>query len=408
MSNKLLITDLPIEGKRVLMRVDFNVPLDKEGHITDETRISSAVPSINYILEQGGSVVLMSHLGRPKGKRVKELSLRPVAKPLSRMIGKEVIIADDCIGDEVEKLASGLQPGEVLLLENLRFYEAETKPDKDPTFAEKLSKLGDFFVNDAFGTAHRSHSSTAVITRYFPDSSAAGFLLEKEMRFLGSSVLEPLRPFYAIIGGAKVSSKIGVLKALLGKVDALFIGGGMAYTFFKAQGGKIGESIHEDDLIPEALDVLAEAKRLGVALYLPVDNMIADQLSEEAGAEVVSVEEGIPDGEMGVDIGPKTIALFSEKLKGAKTVLWNGPLGVFEVAKFSEGTKAIAKVVANLEEATTIVGGGDSASAIQSVGYADRITHISTGGGASLEYIEYGKLPAIEALSNLQTNKNLL
>lgn len=399
MAEKLLISDLPIEGKKVLMRVDFNVPLDKEGNITDDTRISSALHSIKYVLEHGGSLVLMSHLGRPKGKVVEEYSLKPVAKLLSKMLGQEVIMAPDCVGEEVQKLSSTLEPKQVMLLENLRFHSAEEHPEEDPSFAKELAALGDLYVNDAFGTAHRSHSSTVEITKYFPGKAAAGFLLEKEMKFLGSALLNPQRPFYAIIGGAKISSKIGVLRTLLSKVDGLFIGGGMAYTFFKAQGIAVGDSLYEDDLIPEAQKVLQEAKERGVDLFLPTDNVVADRLSDDAATQVVETSEGIPQGEMGVDIGPHTIELFSSKLKNAKTVLWNGPLGVFEIAEFSKGTKAIARTLANID-AVTIVGGGDSTSAIHAVGYADRVSHISTGGGASLEYIEYGKLPAIEALTD--------
>ncbi len=399
MTEKLSIRDLPISGKQVLMRVDFNVPLDKEYHITNDTRISSALHSIKYVLEQGGSLVLMSHLGRPKGKKNPELSLIPVSKLLSKMLGQEVLMAPDCIGEEVQQLADTLQPGQVMLLENLRFHSAEEHPNEDPSFAQQLAELGELYVNNAFGTAHRSHSSTVAITKYFPGKSAAGFLLEKEIQFLGSAVLNPQRPFYAIIGGAKISSKIGVLRSLLSKVDGLFIGGGMAYTFFKAQGIDVGDSLHEDDLIPEAQKTLQEAKERNVDLFLPIDNVVADRISDDAATQVVQTTDSIPQGKMGVDIGPHTIDLFSSKLKDAKTVLWNGPLGVFEVGKFSNGTKAIARTLANLD-AVTIVGGGDSTSAIHAVGYADRISHISTGGGASLEYIEYGKLPAIEALTD--------
>jgi phosphoglycerate kinase len=399
MTEKLSIRDLLIHGKQVIMRVDFNVPLDRNCRITDDTRISSALHSIKYVLEQGGSLVLMSHLGRPKGKKIPEYSLKPVAELLSKMLGQEVILAPDCIGPEVQKMAQSLKQGQVMLLENLRFHDAEEHPEEDPSFAKQLAELGDLYVNDAFGTAHRSHSSTVAITSYFPGKSAAGFLLEKEIQFLGSAVLNPKRPFYAIIGGAKISSKIGVLRSLLTKVDGIFIGGGMAYTFFKAQGIEVGKSLHEDDLIPEAQKVMEQAKELGVDLFLPVDNVVADRLSDDAAIQVIPASEGIPLGEMGVDIGPHTIDLFSSKLKNAKTVLWNGPLGVFEVSEFSKGTKAIARTLANID-AVTIVGGGDSTSAIHSVGYADRISHISTGGGASLEYIEYGKLPAIEALAD--------
>ncbi|MEC7839883.1 MAG: phosphoglycerate kinase [Chlamydiota bacterium] len=397
--HKLSITDLPIKGKRVIMRVDFNVPLDSNGNITDATRISSAIHSIKYVLDNGGSLILMSHLGRPKGKIVPALSLKPVAKYLEKMIGTDVIMAPDCIGKEVQKLAENLKPGQVLLLENLRFHSAEEHPEEDPKFAKELASLADLYVNNAFGTAHRSHSSTVTITNYFKDKSAAGFLLEKEIQFLGSKVSNPERPFFAIVGGAKVSSKIGVLRSLLKKVDALFIGGGMAYTFFKAKGFEVGESLHEDDLIEEAKNILSEAEKNGIPLYLPVDNVVADRLSEDANTQVVDSSSGIPLGHSGVDIGPKTIEMFSKKLNEGKTILWNGPLGIFEIGQFAKGTKAIAKVIVNLD-AITIVGGGDSVAAVQSVGYADRVTHISTGGGAALEYIEFEKLPAIEALSS--------
>jgi len=396
--HKLSITDLPIKGKRVIMRVDFNVPLDKNCNITDATRISSAIHSMKYVLEKGGSLILMSHLGRPKGKVVPELSLKPVAEFLQSILGTNVIMAPDCVGEEVKRLADNLKPGEVMLLENLRFHSAEEHPEEDSNFAKELASFGELYVNNAFGTAHRSHSSTVTITKYFPNKSAAGFLLEKEIQFLGSNVSNPQRPFYAIVGGAKISSKIGVLRSLLKKVDALFIGGGMAYTFFKAQGLEIGESLHEDDLIQEAKNILEEAEKNGIPIYLPIDNITADRISEDAATQEVDTLKGIPIGQAGVDIGPKTIALFSNKLKEGKTILWNGPLGVFEVAKFSKGTKEIAKTIVNLD-ATTIVGGGDSVSAIQSVGYADRVTHISTGGGAALEYLEFERLPAIEALS---------
>ncbi|MCB1112569.1 MAG: phosphoglycerate kinase [Chlamydiia bacterium] len=400
MTHKLSITDLDINSNTVLMRVDFNVPLDKKANITDATRIAESLRSIKYVLDKGGALILMSHLGRPKGKRVPEMSLAPCAQKLSEMLGKEVIMAPDCVGAEVEALARDLKPGQIMLLENLRFHRGEEHPDEDPNFAKQLAALGDLYVNDAFGTAHRKHASNVAITQYFPGKAAAGFLMEKEIRFLGAALLNPKRPFYAIIGGAKISSKIGVIKALLTKVDALFIGGGMAYTFLKAQGIEIGESIHEDDLIPEALGILEAAKKSNAKLFLPVDSLVAEKIEQGAPTQVAELTPGagVPQGEMGVDIGPKTIEIFSQELRNAETLFWNGPLGIFEIGSFAKGTDKIAEVVAELQ-GTTIVGGGDSVAALQAGGYAGRISHISTGGGASLEYIEFGELPGIEALS---------
>ncbi len=400
MTRKLSLTDLPIQGKKVLMRVDFNVPLDKNATITDDTRIAAALPSIRHVLSQGGALILMSHLGRPKEKKVPELSLAPCAKRLAELLQQPVLIAPDCIGPEVEAMARTLKPGQVLLLENLRFHRGEEHPDDDPEFAKKLAQLGDFYVNDAFGTAHRAHSSTATIARYFPGKAAAGFLMEKEIRFLGEALLKPARPFYAIIGGAKISSKIGVLKALIPKVDALLIGGGMAYTFFKAQGWAIGDSICEDEWLNEARSIMEACRAKGVKLLLPVDNVMADQPRNGAHTKIIDPQQGIPAGFQGVDIGPGTIRLFTQQLQDAATVFWNGPLGIFEQSDFAKGTQAIAKVVAQLH-ATTIVGGGDSIAALQAAGLADKITHLSTGGGASLEFIEQGTLPGIEALSNV-------
>jgi len=399
MPPKLSLKDLLVKGKKVLMRVDFNVPLDKNGKITDDTRIRASLPSIQYILERGGSIILMSHLGRPKNKKTPDFSLAPCAQQLSQLLGKPVIMAKDCVGEEVRELVKDLQPGQILLLENLRFHEGEENPDKDPQFAKELASLGDLYVNDAFGTAHREHASTAVIAKYFPDKAAAGLLIEKELDFLGKALLDPKRPFYALIGGAKVSSKIGILKSLLEKADALLIGGGMAYTFFKAQGIPIGQSIHEDDFLNEAREILAAAKTINVKIILPIDQVIADKVDADASKRIIDSATGIPDGMQGVDIGPKTIELFTNELKQASTLLWNGPLGVFEIPAFATGTQAIAKVIAGLK-ATTIVGGGDSIAALQAAGLADKVSHVSTGGGATLEFIEYGTLPGIEALSN--------
>lgn len=394
----LAITDLEVKDKRVLMRVDFNVPLDKKGHIVDDTRIAASLESIKYILKHEASLILMSHLGRPNGKVVKELSLAPIAKHLGDILGIDVIMAPDCIGPEVEALAQSLKPKQVMLLENLRFHAAEKFPDKDPQFAKQLASLGNLYIDDAFGCAHRAHSSIVDITQYFPGKAAAGFLLERETLFLGSALKDPKRPFFAIIGGAKISSKLGVLKTLLQKVDALFIGGGMAYTFYKSLGYEIGDSIFESDLIQQATDLLSEAKQKNIPIYLPIDTVVAEKISEDAATQIATLKEGIPPGECGVDIGPATIELFCSKLQSGKTILWNGPLGICEITPFSKGTKSIAEKISSLD-ATTIVGGGDSIAALQESGYMDRITHVSTGGGATLEYIELGTLPGIDALS---------
>ena len=398
MIQKLTLNDLPINGKKVLMRVDFNVPIEN-GNVTDNTRIAASLPSIRYILEHGAALILMSHLGRPKGTVAKEFSLAPCAKELSRLLGKPVKMAPDCIGPKVEELARGLKSGEVLMLENLRFHAAEEKPEKDPSFAQKLAKLGNYYVDDAFGTAHRAHSSTFSVPKLFPGKAAAGFLLEREIEFLGSALTHPKRPFIAIIGGAKISTKLNVLKSLLGKVDTLLIGGGMAFTFFKAQGKQIGKSICEDDLIPEAKNILKFASEQNVKLVLPVDTVAVPEISENAKPTVVDTEKGIPSDLEGVDIGPKTIRAFEEAIKPAQTILWNGPLGVFGVELFAKGTEAIAKAVASTS-AVTIAGGGETIAAINKTGVEDKFTHLSTGGGATLEYIEFGTLPGIEALSD--------
>jgi len=401
MNDKLSISDISLTGKRVLMRVDFNVPLDKNLKITDDTRISSAVHTIKYVLENGGSLVLMSHLGRPKGKVDSQFSLAPCAKRLGQLLGVNVQMAPDCVGSEVEAMAKALKPGEILLLENLRFHAAEEHPTEEPNFARQLANLGDIYVDDAFGSAHRAHSSIVTVAQYFPGRAASGFLLDKEIEFLGKELSNPDRPFYAIIGGAKISSKLGVIKALLNKVDALFIGGGMAYTFFKAQGIEIADSIFEEDLIDEAKEIVLLAKQKKVKIFLPIDTVVTENFEGKSPCQVINFPDPFPLGTSGVDIGPRTIDLFSDELVKAEVVFWNGPLGVFEVPAFANGTRAIAKVVADLD-ATTIVGGGDSVAALQSLGYADRISHISTGGGAALEYIEYGTLPGIEALSEYQ------
>lgn len=399
MKEKLTLEDLRCQNKKVLLRVDFNVPLDKEGSIQDDSRIVASLPSIKHVLTQGGAVILMSHLGRPDGKKDPKLSLIPCANRLSELLGIPVIMAPDSVGKEVESLAKNLQPGQILMLENLRYHLAEENPAQDPSFAKQLANLGDLYVNDAFGTAHRKHSSTATITAYFPRKAAAGFLMQKEIQFLGSIIANPQRPFMALIGGAKISSKIGVLKSLLKKVDVLLIGGGMAYTFFKAQGLSIGDSIHEDSCLEAAKEIIKEAQKRNKLLLLPKDVVIASKLDNNTETKVIDLTtEGIPEGFQGVDIGPKTVQLFSNELKKAKTVFWNGPVGVFEIPFFAKGTEEIAKTLASLK-AITIVGGGDSLSALKKLGLESKMTHLSTGGGASLEFIEFGKLPGIEALS---------
>lgn len=394
---KLQLQDLDLKGKKVLVRVDFNVPLNKDGSVSDDTRIRESLPTIQYILKSGGSAILMSHLGRPKGAPDPQFSLAPCARALSQLLGMPVQMAEDCIGEKVEKMARDLNPGQVLLLENLRFHPAEEKPSLDPIFAKKLASLGDVYVNDAFGTAHRMHSSTAAIAQYFPGKAAAGFLMQKEINFL-SSLLNPKRPFYAIIGGAKISTKMGVLKSLISKADGIFIGGGMAFTFYLAQGIKIGNSIHEDDQIPVAAAFLKECGEKKIPCWLPKDLIIADTFRDDSQSKCVAASQGIPDGWQGMDIGPQTQEEWNKALKNAETIFWNGPLGVFEFPHFAKGTEQIAKTLSSLK-ATTVVGGGDSVAAINRLGLISSFTHVSTGGGASLEFIEYGHLPGIDALS---------
>lgn len=395
MDNVAALKNLPLSNARVFVRVDFNCPLDATHSITDDSRIVASLPTIEYLIKNNAKVILASHLGRPKGKSI-DCSLAPCAKRLSELLGKPVVLADDSIGAGVEKLVADMKPGDVILLENLRFYPAEEKPELDPSFAKNLAKLADFYVNDAFGTAHRAHSSTAVIAQYFSGKAAAGFLLEKEINFLGTATATPKRPFFAIIGGAKISTKIGVLKALSKKVDALMIGGGMAYTFLKAKGISIGDSIVEDSMIDTAKEILNS----GVKIYLPLDIVAATEFNNDSPYKTFSTIEGIEPGYQGMDIGPATVAAWVTALQEAKTVLWNGPVGVFEMPNFAKGTLAIANALATLKDAITIVGGGDSVAAIQEAGLADKFSHVSTGGGASLEYVEFGTLPGIEALKN--------
>ena len=391
---KKTIKDIDVRGKRVLMRVDFNVPLDDKLNITDDIRIRSALPTIKYAIDNGAKVILMSHLGRPKGKVVDSMRLTPVAKRLGELLGKKVTKTDDCVGDAVKKTVAAMKPTDVVLLENLRFHAEEEK--NDPAFAKELASLGDIFVNDAFGTAHRAHASTEGVTKYL--LSVAGFLLEKEIQYLGQTVDDPKKPFVAILGGAKVKDKIKVIDNLLNKVDALIIGGGMAYTFLKAKGKTIGTSKLDKDGFDTAKQALDKAAKKNIPILLPIDHVIGDKFDANANTKVVG--EDIPDGWMGLDIGPKTIKLFEEKLKDAKTVIWNGPMGVFEMDKFANGTKAIALFLAGLKGAITIIGGGDTAAAMLKFKVEDKMTHISTGGGASLEYLEGRGLPGIDALQD--------
>lgn len=391
--NKKTVKDIDVNGKRVLVRCDFNVPLDGDV-ITDNRRIRGALPTIQYLLDHNAKVILCSHLGRPKGEVNPKYSLKPVAAELSKLLGKEVKLAKDVIGEDAEKLVSELKEGEAILLENVRFHKEEEK--NDPEFAKKLASFAEIYVNDAFGTAHRAHATTAGVADYLP--AVSGFLIEKELEFLGSALENPERPFVAILGGAKVSDKIGVIENLLEKVDTLIIGGGMAYTFYKAQGHHIGTSICEEDKLDLATSLLEKAKQKGIKLLLPVDNHVSSEYSNDGEDRFVESTE-IPEGFMGLDIGPRTIEIFKDAIKDAKTVLWNGPLGVSEFSKFAAGTEGIANALAE-SNATTIIGGGDSAAAIERMGLADKMTHISTGGGASLEFLEGKVLPGIACLND--------
>ena len=395
MLNNKTIDDINVSGLRVLCRCDFNVPLDN-GVITDDTRIVSSLPTIKKLIADGGKVILCSHLGKPKGSVVPELSLAPVAKRLSELLGTEVKFADDdnVVGENAKRIVSELKDGEVCLLQNVRFRPEETK--NDDTFSKELASLCDVFVNDAFGTAHRAHCSTAGVCQ-FVKHSAIGYLMEQELNYLGSVVNNPKRPLVSILGGAKVSSKISVISNLLEKVDKLIIGGGMMFTFIKAMGGNVGKSIVEEEYIDYAKDMIYKAGALGVQLFFPVDVVVTKEFSNDAEYRVVKATE-IADDEMGMDIGPKTRELFANALEGAGTVIWNGPMGVFEFSNFAKGTIAVAEAMGNLKDAVTVVGGGDSAAAVNQLGYADKFSHISTGGGASLEFLEGKELPGVKAV----------
>lgn len=393
--NKKTIEDIDVKGKRVLVRADFNVPL-KDGKITDENRLNGALPTINYLIEHGAKVILTSHLGKAKGPDPK-LTLAPVAARLSELIGKEVkfINEDTVVGEKATNAVKEMKDGEVILLENTRFRPEEGKNGEE--FSKELASLADIYVNDAFGSAHRAHSSTEGVTHFVKDS-VVGFLIQKELKFLGNAVENPERPFVAILGGAKVSDKINVINNLLEKVDTLIIGGGMAYTFLKAQGYSIGTSLLEEDKVTYAKEMIEKAKEKGVKLLLPVDNLVASEFNENAKAEKTE-DQNIPDGFMGMDIGVKTRKLYADAIKDAKTVIWNGPMGVFEFKNFAEGTIAVAKAMAE-SNAVTIIGGGDSAAAVNQLGFGDKMTHISTGGGASLEFLEGKELPGIASLND--------
>ncbi len=387
--NKKTVRDVDLHGRRALVRVDFNVPL-KDGQVTDDTRIRASLPTIQYLVDKGAKVILMSHLGRPKGKPTPEFSLRPVAEHLSKLLGKPVSFAADCVGPAAEDAVRALKAGDVLLLENLRFHAEEEA--NDPAFAQKLAALGDLYVNDAFGSAHRAHASTEGVARYLP--AVGGFLMERELEYLGRALENPRRPFVAILGGAKISDKIKVIENLLGKVDRLLIGGGMANTFLKAQGLAVGDSLVEDGSLDVARQLMAQA---GDKLLLPSDAVVADALDANARAQVVPVN-AVPSGWRILDIGPDTVRRYRAALSGARTVVWHRPMGVFEFPRFAEGTYAIARALAELPDATTVIGGGDSAAAVEQSGVADRMTHISTGGGASLEFLEGRVLPGVAAL----------
>lgn len=397
--NKLSIDQVDLKGKRVLVRVDFNVPLDENLNITDDTRITESLPTINKIIKEGGKAILMSHLGRPKGGPNPKYSLKPTAKRLSELLGKEVKLSPDCIGEETKSMVNAMKDGDVLILENVRFHPEEEK--NDPGFAKQLAELGDIYVNDAFGSAHRAHASTEGITKFIK-VAVAGYLMQKELDYLGGAISNPKRPYIAILGGAKISGKIDVINNLMNKVDTLIVGGGMAFTFFKAQGKEIGTSLLEAEKVELAKEVLENAKNSGIKFLLPIDVVVAGEFKNESPASIVNVDS-IPADKMGLDIGPETIKLFSDELMNAKTIVWNGPMGVFEMDNFAKGTFAIAKALADATAhgAVTVIGGGDSAAAISKAGLKDKVSHVSTGGGASLEFLEGKALPGVVALNDL-------
>ncbi|MGI5937026.1 MAG: phosphoglycerate kinase [Oscillospiraceae bacterium] len=391
--NKKTVKDIEVAGKKVLLRCDFNVPRDKKtNEITDDRRIRAALPTIEYLLDNGAAVIACSHLGRPKGEWKPELSLAPVGKRLSELLGKPVKMAKDVVGDSAMELAAGLKPGEIMLLENLRYHQEEEK--NDPDFAKKLASMADVYVSDAFGTVHRAHASTAGVAQFLP--SVGGFLVARELEIIGGALENPRRPFVAVLGGAKVSDKIGVINNLMTKADTILIGGGMSYTFIKAMGYEVGTSLLEEDKVELAAEIIKKAKDCGVELLLPVDTRIGDRYDPECSNKVVSSRE-IPAGWMGMDIGPATAQTYGDIIRKAGTVIWNGPMGVFEFPAFAEGTRAIAQAMAQCP-GTTIIGGGDSAAAVEEFGVADRMTHVSTGGGASLEFIEGKVLPGVACL----------
>ncbi len=396
---KLSIDSVDLKNKRVLVRVDFNVPLDENLQITDDIRITSSLPTIKKIISEGGKAILMSHLGRPKGKINPKYSLKPAAERLGKLLGKEVKLAPDCVGEEVKTLVSKISNGDVLMLENLRFHDEEEKNDE--AFAKKLSELGDIYINDAFGSAHRAHASTEGITKFIK-ICASGYLMQKELDYLGAAIANPRRPFTAILGGAKISGKIDVITNLIGKVDKLLIGGGMAFTFLKAQGKEIGASLLEAEKIDLAKEVLEKAKNSKVKFLLPIDFVVANEFKNDSLSMVVK-SDSIPSDKMGLDIGPETIKLFKQELENSKTIVWNGPMGVFEFDNFAKGTFAIAQVLADVtsQNAVTIIGGGDSAAAISKAGLDAKVSHVSTGGGASLEFLEGKILPGVDALTNV-------
>jgi len=397
--NKLSIDKVDLKNKRVLVRVDFNVPLDKNLIVTNDNRIVESLPTIKKIINSGGKAILVSHLGRPKGERKSEFSLKPAAERLSKLLSKEVKLAPDCIGAETEKLVNEMKAGDVVLLENVRFHKEEEK--NDPEFAKKLSKLGDVYINDAFGSAHRAHASTEGVAKFIK-TCAAGYLMQKELDYLGSALANPKRPYCAVLGGAKISGKIDVINNLIDKVDILIVGGGMAFTFFKAQGKEIGKSLLEEEKFDLAKELLEKVKSSNMKFLLPVDIVVADEFKNDSPSMTVDVDN-IPADKMGLDIGPKSIKLFSDELMKSKTIVWNGPMGVFEMDNFAKGTFAIAETLAKATEdgATTVIGGGDSAAAIADAGLKNKVSHVSTGGGASLEFLEGKILPGVAALTDV-------